>query len=201
MSERYFITQIPLVKLSVGHFIHIILTKISTYISFQTTRGLSPLDILIKALDVVTIVIPPALPAAMTVGKLYALIRLKNYNVFCMNSRVINVSGSINCVCFDKVVEMFASHVYSIKIFDLQTGTLTEDGLDMWGVVPVVQNKMQKALKNVQSLPTYSPLVKGMASCHSLTLIDNELVGDPLDVKVILLKLQTLKPLTKMLVY
>lgn len=61
------------------------------------------MDILIKALDIVTIVIPPALPAAMTVGKLYALIRLKNHKIFCMNSRVINVSGSVNCVCFDKV--------------------------------------------------------------------------------------------------
>ena len=31
------------------------------------------------------------------------------------------LTGSINCVCFDK------------------TGTLTEDGLDLWGVVPVAK--------------------------------------------------------------
>lgn len=57
----------------------------------------------IKALDLITIVIPPALPAAMTVGKLYAQNRLQARRIYCINSRVINVAGSINCVCFDKV--------------------------------------------------------------------------------------------------
>jgi cation-transporting ATPase 13A3/4/5 len=57
----------------------------------------------IKALDLITIVIPPALPAAMTVGKLYAQNRLQACKIYCINSRVINVAGSINCVCFDKV--------------------------------------------------------------------------------------------------
>lgn len=54
----------------------------------------------------------------------------------------------------------------------------------MWGVVPVVGNLLQKAVKDIRSLPDYCPLVKGMAVCHSLTLIDDELVGDPLDIKV-----------------
>jgi cation-transporting ATPase 13A3/4/5 len=57
----------------------------------------------IKALDLITIVIPPALPAAMTVGRLYAQNRLQACKIYCINSRVINVAGSINCVCFDKV--------------------------------------------------------------------------------------------------
>lgn len=60
-------------------------------------------DILVKSLDLFTIVIPPALPAAMTVGRLYALRRLQNHQLSCMNSRVINVCGSIDCICFDKV--------------------------------------------------------------------------------------------------
>lgn len=58
---------------------------------------------MIKALDLITIVIPPALPAALTVGKLYAQNRLQACKIYCINSRVINVAGSINCVCFDKV--------------------------------------------------------------------------------------------------
>lgn len=41
----------------------------------------------------------------MTVGKLYAQTRLKYAQIYCINNRVINVSGSINCVCFDKVRE------------------------------------------------------------------------------------------------
>lgn len=124
------------------------------------------MDVLIKALDVVTIALPPALPAAMTVGKLYGLIRLKNHQIFCMNSRVINVSGSVNCVCFDK------------------TGTLTEDGLDMWGIVPVMNGSLQEPVKEIGTLREDTPLIRGMATCHSLTIIEQELTGDPLDVKM-----------------
>ena len=40
---------------------------------------------------------------AMSVGKYYAQRRLVEQRISCMNSSVINVSGSINCVCFDKV--------------------------------------------------------------------------------------------------
>lgn len=132
----------------------------------KSTRNIAVTDIIIKALDTITIVLPPALPAAMTVGKLFALNRLKKKDIFCMNSRVINVSGSINCVCFDK------------------TGTLTEDGLDMWGVVPIENGKFLSPMKDITNLSNSSPLLQGMASCQSLALIKNKLEGDPLDTKM-----------------
>ncbi|XP_019875008.2 polyamine-transporting ATPase 13A3 isoform X2 [Aethina tumida] len=131
----------------------------------KSSRNIAPIDILIKALDLITVAVPPALPAAMTVGKLYALNRLKNHKIFCINSRVINVSGSIDCVCFDK------------------TGTLTEDELDMWAVVPVEEGKVRYPVKDVSNLDD-GMLIRGMACCHSLTVIDGELCGDPLDVKM-----------------
>ncbi|KAL1122052.1 hypothetical protein AAG570_003458 [Ranatra chinensis] len=131
----------------------------------KSTRGLDAFDILIKALDLFTIVIPVALPAAMTVGKIYALSRLKKQRISCINSRVINVSGSLNCVCFDK------------------TGTLTEDGLDMWGVISVDSQKFMEPCIDIFQLSP-GPLLYGMVSCHSLTLIDGKLTGDPLEVKM-----------------
>lgn len=79
---------------SVG-FIYTIVTK--------TMRGVSAGDIVLEALDLITIVVPPALPAAMTVGRLYAQKRLEKQNIYCISPRTINVSGSIDCVCFDKV--------------------------------------------------------------------------------------------------
>lgn len=57
-----------------------------------------------QALDLITIVVPPALPAAMTIGAVHALLRLKRKKVYCVSPRAINVSGSVNCVCFDKVI-------------------------------------------------------------------------------------------------
>uniref|UniRef100_A0A1B6M5K1 Cation-transporting ATPase n=1 Tax=Graphocephala atropunctata TaxID=36148 RepID=A0A1B6M5K1_9HEMI len=131
----------------------------------KSSRGLRPGDIILKALDIITIVIPPALPATMTIGKLYALGRLQKHQISCINSRVINVSGSLDCVCFDK------------------TGTLTEDGLDMWGVVPVSEAQLKPPVRNIPEMP-FTPLIYGMASCHSLTIINGTVSGDPLDVKM-----------------
>jgi P-type E1-E2 ATPase len=57
----------------------------------------------LEALDLVTIIVPPALPAAMAVGCVSAQTRLRNFNIFCVNPKMINLAGCIDCVCFDKV--------------------------------------------------------------------------------------------------
>ncbi|XP_014273142.1 polyamine-transporting ATPase 13A3 [Halyomorpha halys] len=132
----------------------------------KVMRGNEWSEITLEALDLITIVVPPALPAAMTVGRMYAQKRLENANIFCISPRTINVSGSINCVCFDK------------------TGTLTEDGLDMWGVVPVSDSKFQLPVKNIRSLPCDQHFLKAMVTCHGITMIDGNLAGDPLDIKM-----------------
>ena len=90
---------------------------------FQISNDEEPLRIFVRTLDLVTIVVPPSLPAAMTVGIVFAQKRLRKSLIFCISPRRINLCGAINAFCFDK------------------TGTLTEDGLDMWGVVPVAEQK------------------------------------------------------------
>ena len=54
----------------------------------------------------------------------------------------------------------------------------------MWGVVPIKESKFLHPLKNPNEM-RQDHLLFGMATCHSLTLIDGKLSGDPLDVKVI----------------
>lgn len=65
-----------------------------------------------------------------------------------------------------------------------QTGTLTRDELDIWGIVPVKNGEIQEPLFKAKSLPENSLLLRGMASCHSLSVIDGNIGGDPLDIKV-----------------
>nr|XP_053627607.1 polyamine-transporting ATPase 13A3-like [Cherax quadricarinatus] len=145
---------------SVG-FLYTVITKYM--------RGLAVSAIALDSLDLITIVIPPALPMAMTVGILYALQRLKNHKIFCISPRSINISGVLNCICFDK------------------TGTLTEDGLDMRGVVPVAQSLgKQVQLTQITSPATlpHDHLLYAMATCHSITIINLQQVGDPLDLKM-----------------
>ncbi|KAG7296979.1 hypothetical protein JYU34_019897 [Plutella xylostella] len=139
-------------------------------VALKAYRSISPGDITLKALDIITIVVPPALPAAMTVGRLYAVSRLKRARVACLNTRAVNVSGSLDCMCFDK------------------TGTLTEDGLAMWGCVPVSHATLPPCLsapvRDPRALNDLHELKMGMASCHSLTKVEGELSGDPLDLEM-----------------
>nr|XP_036880041.1 probable cation-transporting ATPase 13A5 [Manis javanica] len=119
------------------------------------------------ALILLTVTIPPVLPAALTTGIVYAQKRLKKKKIFCISPQRINMCGQINLVCFDK------------------TGTLTEDGLDLWGTVPTAGNCFQEvhSFASGKALP-WGPLCAAMASCHSLILLNGTIQGDPLDVKM-----------------
>ncbi|XP_030793096.1 probable cation-transporting ATPase 13A4 isoform X1 [Rhinopithecus roxellana] len=129
--------------------------------------GEPPEEVVRKALDVITIAVPPALPAALTTGIIYAQRRLKKRGIFCISPQRINVCGQLNLVCFDK------------------TGTLTRDGLDLWGVVSCDRNGFQEvhSFASGQAVP-WGPVCAAMASCHSLILLDGTIQGDPLDLKM-----------------
>ncbi|XP_046518674.1 polyamine-transporting ATPase 13A2 isoform X10 [Equus quagga] len=76
------------------------------YSIFILHRNQVPLhEIVIRALDLVTVVVPPALPAAMTVCTLYAQSRLRSQGIFCIHPLRINLGGKLRLVCFDKVLE------------------------------------------------------------------------------------------------
>uniref|UniRef100_A0A4W4G1E9 P-type ATPase A domain-containing protein n=1 Tax=Electrophorus electricus TaxID=8005 RepID=A0A4W4G1E9_ELEEL len=123
-------------------------------------------NLVIRSLDIVTIVVPPALPAALTTGTLYAQRRLKKRGVFCISPPRINVCGKISLFCFDK------------------TGTLTEEGLDVWGVKCVSGTRFDELIPDPRLLPP-GPMVMALASCHSVALLGDQAIGDPLELKMI----------------
>jgi len=74
-----------------------------------------PVGVIIKrTIDVITIAVPPALPAALSAGLVYAQNRLKKTNIFCISPRSINICGSINTVVFDKVCFLFIKQMISL---------------------------------------------------------------------------------------
>uniref|UniRef100_A0AAR2JLH3 P-type ATPase A domain-containing protein n=1 Tax=Pygocentrus nattereri TaxID=42514 RepID=A0AAR2JLH3_PYGNA len=123
-------------------------------------------ELVIRSLDIVTIVVPPALPAAITTGTIYAQNRLKKKGVFCISPPRINISGKISLFCFDK------------------TGTLTEEGLDVWGVKVVNGSGFDELVPDPRLLPD-GPMLSGLASCHSVALLEGQPIGDPLELKMI----------------
>lgn len=75
-----------------------------------------------------------------------------------------------------------------IKVYSflLQTGTLTEEGLDVLGVLPSEKTMLDPntIATDLSSLDPKSPLAQTMACCHTLTYIDSRLCGDPLDLSM-----------------
>ena len=58
-------------------------------------------------------------------------------------------------------------------------GTLTEQGLDLQGIMPVAGSRFGSMTPLVADLPLQLQTL--MASCHGLSRLGAELVGDPLD--------------------
>src|SRR5271168_2896076 len=127
--------------------------------------------IVVRALDLITVVVPPALPATLSIGTSFAIGRLRKFGIYCISPSRVNVAGQINVCCFDK------------------TGTLTEDGLDILGVRSLEKNvnRFGELLEDVHDLPLSkdkASFLHGLATCHSLKMVDGEIIGDPLDVKM-----------------
>jgi len=113
--------------------------------------GIKWQTILVRALDLITIVVPPALPATLTIGTTFAIDRLRKSGIFCISPNRVNIGGKINVVCFDK------------------TGTLTEDGLDVLGVGRSI--RIINGFRNyTRKLPTSQSLEDTMAETHCFTL-------------------------------
>ncbi|KAI0633895.1 Ca-transporting ATPase [Trametes polyzona] len=129
--------------------------------------------ILLRALDLITVVVPPALPATLSIGTSFAIGRLRKLGIFCISPSRVNVAGQINVCCFDK------------------TGTLTEDGLDILGVRAPERNtaRFGELLEDIHDLPApargeRANFLYALATCHSLKKVAGEVIGDPLDVKM-----------------
>lgn len=75
-------------------------------------------------------VVPPALPAAMTIGIVHSMKRLKRLKIYCTCQSRINVAGKIKLVCFDKVT--FHTYVEHHKYYT--------------NVVSIVSNVLKKKI-------------------------------------------------------
>lgn len=119
----------------------------------------------LRILDLITVTVPPALPACMAAGIAFAISRLKKERIFCISPNRVNVAGRIDMMVFDK------------------TGTLTEDGMDLMGVQVVNENmEMNELTEGPDDKSVH--LVECMASCHSLALIEKKLMGDTQDLQI-----------------
>jgi cation-transporting P-type ATPase 13A2 len=115
-------------------------------------------DIVVHALDLVTIAIPPVLPLVLTIGTSFSIYRLQQLGVTCISLPAVNAAGRVSVVVFDK------------------TGTITEDWMSL------------RCVFTEQELPSSAAppaLQENMACCNSLTYIHGEIQGDPMEIAVL----------------
>ena len=155
---------------------------------------ISEKELLLRFFELFTSAVPPSLPTCLSLGMSYSLYRLKKYDIFCISRERITLLGTINTIVFDK------------------TGTLTENFLDIKGFIPNSINKRLNSFEFkdfCSDLKEYSNIIKDylivkkdsksynnknkdilklylecMATCHCLSIINNKIIGDPIDVKM-----------------
>eukprot|EP00914_Ancora_sagittata_P021502 GHVO01042548.1.p1 GENE.GHVO01042548.1~~GHVO01042548.1.p1 ORF type:complete len:829 (+),score=75.05 GHVO01042548.1:152-2638(+) len=134
----------------------------------------------VRFVDLFTTAVPPALPAAMAVGTSFAVTRLaRRCNVFCMVPSKVAAAGQARVVVFDK------------------TGTLTDGYVELVGGIPIQNcnkgDEFESSKDNIRcclsptkfagnvsdakrGLPSGLGIRfrQGMATCHSVTVVDDD---------------------------
>lgn len=94
--------------------------------------------------------------------------RLNRKNIACLDASRIPIAGKIKYFCFDK------------------TGTLTRRGLEFCGALGVSETRGASMLEKMYSKYSDFPelLQIAMGSCHSITKVNDNIVGDPVDLEM-----------------
>ena len=123
----------------------------------------STFKLLLSVSHIITSVVPPEFPIMLSLAVNLSLVALVQKGIFCTEPFRVPLAGQIETCCFDK------------------TGTLTSDSMEVGGVYGLKDFPPPSEESEVldQALPFLSAAV--MVACNGLTLVEGEIVGDPLE--------------------
>ena len=171
-----------------------ILTLVGFFVSLKfliVEGGATKMDIIEILLDLFTTTVPPSLPTCLSIGISYSLSRLNKKGIFCIRRDRINMAGRVNILVFDKTGTITENSMDKIEFISVKINTnkefefnpLTESILNDSNIVIDYFKKKGPNYKdaNKDLLQYY---VECLACCHHITYANDNLVGDPLDVKM-----------------
>ncbi|KAI7886821.1 HAD-like protein [Lichtheimia hyalospora FSU 10163] len=121
--------------------------------------------------------VSPLLPAALVVGQSVASGHLRKKKIYCVDLPRILMAGKVQIFCFDK------------------TGTLTKEGLEFYGVQPIGHNEPTQHKDNIKAIAEFgnhcldmqvapSLMKMGIATCHAVTTLNDQFIGNPVDIEM-----------------
>eukprot|EP00917_Polyrhabdina_sp_WS-2016_P022704 GHVP01049220.1.p1 GENE.GHVP01049220.1~~GHVP01049220.1.p1 ORF type:complete len:1083 (+),score=156.97 GHVP01049220.1:367-3615(+) len=140
-------------------FIGVVVCIFSLIVSKIQKRSNKVID---RALDLISVVIPPALSSVLGGELVRSIYRLKRKDIVVLNSRRLYLFGHIDCVCYDK------------------TGTLTEPSLSVDKVIEYKEEWQTVSPENSSDL-----FKRLMTKCHSLKYVNGAIVGDGLESQIL----------------
>ncbi|PWN52150.1 endoplasmic reticulum Ca-transporting P-type ATPase [Violaceomyces palustris] len=114
--------------------------------------------LLLDCVLIITSVVPPELPMELSMAVNASLMALAKYAIFCTEPFRIPFAGRVDVCCFDK------------------TGTITGEDLEVQGVALAGSKGELVPLKETSRETTLT-----LASAHALVLLEDGLVGDPME--------------------
>lgn len=159
-----------------------------------------------RSLDLFTITVPPAIHTVMSIGTIFAMKRLKqDHRIFCISPPRINVASRLNLICFDKTGTLTEDGLDVKTVIQADEGILknSSSGSVSPSSAAAQSNPDSAALidnavissgnafgthslivGDMREVETFPSLVEVMAGCHSIQVVNDELIGDPLDLKM-----------------
>jgi predicted P-type ATPase len=165
----------------------------TAYVLYQ--HGLPLGSVIFRYLDAISIAVPPALTACLTISTSISIERLKEKSVYVADTTRLNFAGVINAVCFDKTGTLTESNLQFLGVYCCTSGFQSEDFNDYTldeeereeknELVPSSSSTKSGKKKSVSNkFPYECQLI--MATCHSLAFEKNSTnpIGDPLEVEL-----------------